>query len=212
VIRLHHLRYSRSTRILWLLEELGAPYELVQHHRDKSGRSPESLRAIHPLAKAPTMEVDGHVMVESGAIIEFLIERHGASLLAPPPGHKERSRYLEWLHFAEGSYAVPAVFTAFRTFMGTSPGITAFIDGEGTKQADFLEQRLSGREWLLDYGFTGADINLAFVADIAELAGMLDGRRHTLSWLDRCRARPAYQRAIEIGGPTHMPILQGRQD
>ena len=97
MIRLHHLRYSRSTRILWLLENLGIRYKVVPHHRDKAGRSPESLRDVHPLAMTPTLGVDGHAMVESGAIIEYLTEQDGTDRLDPPRGDTERSRHLEWL-------------------------------------------------------------------------------------------------------------------
>jgi len=204
-IKLHHLRFSRSTRIIWLLEELDLGYEMIEHHRHaETGRAQDDLSAIHPLGKAPTIEVDGRVMVESGAIIEYLIEAHGAGKLGVAPGDAERTAYLEWLHFAEGTVAMPVLLTMLGPRMGgldKMPVLQGFIGGEVAKLLDYIDAHMEGREFLVGDGLTGADINMEYLLELANIGGLLAERPHAKAFLDRLMARDAYKKAIEMGGP-----------
>ena len=202
MIKLHHLRFSRSTRIIWLLEELGLQYEMEEHHRHpETNRSQEDLFAIHPLGKAPTVEIDGHVMVESGAIIEYIIETRGEGQLAPT-SNAERAPYLEWLQFAEGTLSMPILLTLLGPrFGGLGDVLGGFVGGEVTKLLDYIDGHLDGREFLLGDTFTGADINLEYLLELSNLVGLLDERPNAKAYLGRLMNRPAYKKAIEIGGP-----------
>lgn len=204
-ITLHHLRFSRSTRIIWLLEELDIGYTLIEHDRDgNTGRSQDDLFAIHPLGKAPAVEVDGRVMMESGAIIEYVIETHGQGKLGVAPGHAERSAYLEWLQFAEGTLAMPVLIHALGPRFGgldKLPLMEGFIGGEVTKLLDYIDTYMDGREYLLDAGFTGADINIEYLLEVTSMMGSLENRPNAKVYLDRLMAREGYKKAIEIGGP-----------
>lgn len=201
-ITLHHLEYSRSTRVIWLLEELGTAYEMVRHARDPvTFRAPPALKEAHPLAKAPTCIVDGHAMVESGAIIEYIIERYGDGKLAPADP-ADRPAYLEWLHFAEGTMAMPIILNALAPrFGGLGDALTAFVKGEVTKLLDHAETAVTGRSFLVGGALTGADINLSYLIEIADAGGLLATRPALAAYLSGLRARPAYQRALELGGP-----------
>ena len=201
-IVLHHLEYSRSTRVIWLLEEMGTPYEMVRHQRDpQTFRAPPALGEVHPLAKAPTVIVDGHVMVESGAIIEYLIERFGSETLAPSSA-KDRPAYLEWLHFAEGTMSSPIIFTALGPrFGGLGPMLGGFMGAEVTKLLDHAEKAVTGREFLIGDRLSGADINLAYLLEVATASKQIGDRPNLIAYLDRLRDRPAYKKSIELGGP-----------
>lgn len=201
-IKLHHLEYSRSTRIIWLLEEMGTPYEMVRYARDaQTFRAPPELKDAHPLSKAPTVEIDGHVMVESGAIIEYLIERFGSDTLAPANA-KDRPAYLEWLHFAEGTMAMPIILTALGPrFGGLGPMLGGFLGAEVTKLLDHVNTAVSGSDFLVGDRLSGADINMAYLLEVADAAGLLEGRAAVSAYLQRLRDRPAYARSIELGGP-----------
>ena len=108
MITVHHLNNSRSQRVLWLLEELGVPYEIKRYMRDSQTMlAPPELRAVHPLGKSPVITDGGNTIAESGAIIEYLVERYGGGRLIPAAGSPERLRYTYWLHFAEGSAMTP---------------------------------------------------------------------------------------------------------
>lgn len=201
-IKLHHLEYSRSTRIIWLLEEMGTPYEMVRYSRDaQTFRAPPELKDAHPLSKAPTVEIDGHVMVESGAIIEYLIERFGSDTLAPANA-KDRPAYLEWLHFAEGTMSMPIILTALGPrFGGLGPMLGGFLGAEVTKLMDHVNTAVNGHEFLVGDRLSGADINMAYLLEVADAARMLEGRGAASDYLNRLRARPAYAKSIELGGP-----------
>lgn len=203
-ITLHHLRYSRSTRIIWLLEEMGTPYELVQHDRNpKTNRAQDDLAAIHPLAKAPVLVIDGKAMVESGAIIEYLIERFGHGQFAPAPGDADRASYLEWLQFAEGTMAMPIILTLLGPrFGGLGDVLGGFLGGEVTKLLDYANAHMQGREFVVGDSLTGADINLAYIVEVSNAGRLLETRPNLKAYLDRMMARPAYKKAIEIGGPV----------
>ncbi|MEP3224793.1 MAG: glutathione S-transferase family protein [Parasphingorhabdus sp.] len=210
MIILHHLEYSRSTRIIWLLEELGVDYEMVRHQRHpETMRAQADLAAIHPLAKAPTAIIDGHLMMESGAIIEYILEQYGDGKLAPAPGSKERAEYLEWLHFTEGTLANPVIVQMLAPrFGGLGEGYAPFVEGEVVKLLDYVEHHIDNREYLVGDGFTGADINIAYVIELATAAGMLANRPAAMAYGQRIMARPAYKKAIELGGPV-VPTLAG---
>lgn len=204
-ITLHHLRYSRSTRVIWLLEELDLGYTLIEHDRDSAtGRSQDDMFQIHPLGKAPAVEVDGRVMMESGAIIEYIIERHGGGKLGIAPGEAQRSAYLEWLQFAEGTLAMPVLIHALGPRFGgldKLPPLQGFIEGEVGKLLDYIDAHMDGRKYLLDAGFTGADINIEYLLEIASKSGALESRPNASAYLNRMMERDAYKKAIEIGGP-----------
>jgi len=202
-IRVHHLKISRSTRIIWLLEELGLPYELVEHTRGADFRSPPSLYEVHPLGKAPAVEIDGRVMVESSAIIEYIVDQRGGGQLLPPASG--RAEYLEWLHFAEGTLGMPMLMRLLGPRLGLTEGALGFMDAELTKQLNWIEAQLGGKSFLCGETFTGADINLEYLLEHAEGLKLLNGRPNLTRYLAALKARPAYVKAIALGGPITLP-------
>jgi len=221
MIVVHHLNNSRSQRVLWLLEELGLPYEVKRYQRDPATMlAPPELRAVHPLGKSPVITEDGVTVAESGAIIEYLIERHGAGRMAPPPGSPERLRYTYWLHFAEGSAMSPLLMKLVfdRIESGPMPFFarpiakaiaarvkSSFIEPNINAQLDYMEAELTRAPWFAGAEFSAADIQMSFVVEAAAARGGLDARRPRLmDWLARIHARPAYARAIEKGGPYEL--------
>lgn len=205
-IVVHHLEYSRSTRVLWLLEELGIDYEMKRYQRDPvTSRSPAALGEAHPLAKAPTVEVDGHAMVESGAILEYLIEAHGDGRMSVPAGSPDRAAYLEWLHFAEGTMAMPVILTLLGPrFGGLGDILGGFLGGEVNKLLDYADTHMQSRSFVVGDAMTGADINLAYLLEVSNAGGLLESRPTLKAYLDTLMARPAYKKAIELGGPVVM--------
>ena len=218
MIVVHHLNNSRSQRVLWLLEELGLPYELERYERDaKTMLAPASLRAVHPLGKAPVI-TDGEVtLAESGAILEYLVDTHGDGRLAPAFGTPERVRYSFWMHYAEGSVMPPLLLRLVFNKVETAPlpffirpvakGISkkvnaAFIGPQIKLHLDYLESEIKQGGWFMGDTFTAADIQLSFPLEGAAARGGLGRDRPKLQdFLDRIHARPAYQRALERGGP-----------
>jgi glutathione S-transferase len=217
MITIHHLNNSRSQRVLWLLEELGLPYEVTRYERDpRTMRAPASLRAVHPLGKSPVITEDGQTIAESGAIVEYLVERHGQGRLAPAPGTPERLRYIYWLHYAEGS-AMPLLLLALvasRIPQAPMPFFArpiarriadrlrgGFVEPQLAQHLDFLEGELGKSSWFAGEDFTAADIQMSFPLEAAAARGGLDASRPRLmAYLDRIHARPAYKRALERGG------------
>jgi len=198
VLTVYHLNESRSVRVLWLLEEIDVPYEIVRFQRDHTRRAPAELMKIHPLGKSPVIRDGDLLLAESGAIVEYLVERHGGGRLAPRPDTAAWGRYLQWLHFAEGSAMLPLLLELFLG-MGLIPGgkdglLFGFVKAELGRQLDYVEQELGDREHLLG-AFTAADVMMGFPLDLAERQGHLAGRERLLAYLARLRARPAYQRA-----------------
>jgi glutathione S-transferase len=218
MITVHHLNNSRSQRVLWLLEELGLPYELKHYQRDPQTQlAPPALRQVHALGKSPVIS-DGEVVVaESGAIVEYLLETHGGGRLLPAPGTPERLRYRYWLHFAEGTAMPPLLMKLVFDRIVASPmpffakpiarGIAAkvmesYIGPNLTRQFDFMESELAHSAWFAGDTFSAADIQMSFpVEAAAQRAGLGAGRPKLMGWLERIHARPAYQRALERGGP-----------
>lgn len=203
MITVHHLNESRSQRILWLLEELGADYEIKAYARDATTRlAPDDLRAVHPLGKSPVI-TDGDATVhESGAIIDYLIRRHGAGRLQPPVGAREYEDYLQWLHYAEGSAMLPLMLQMYVMRLGEAGGpLHGRIASEIDNHMSYLDQALAGRDYLMGLALTGADIQMSFVGEVARAFGLLPKYPNAEAWLDRLHARPAYQAAIARGGP-----------
>ena len=218
MITVHHLNNSRSQRVLWLLEELGLPYEIERYQRDpKTMLAPESLRKVHPLGKSPVVTDDGVTLAESGAIIEYLVEHFGNGRLVPPPGTPERRRYAYWLHFAEGSAMPPLLLKLIFDRIPTMPMpffVKPIARGISTKvlermvtpnlkrQLDFMESELAGSPWFAGAEFSAADIQMSFPLEAAaQRAGLDASRPHLVEFLKRIHARPAYKKALERGGP-----------
>ena len=218
MITVHHLENSRSQRVLWLLEELGLPYEIQHYQRDpKTSLAPAALRQVHPLGKSPVITDDGRVVAESGAIIEYLVERHGNGRLAPPPGSDERLRYTYWLHFAEGSAMPPLLFKLVCDKVKSAPMpffikpiaraiagkvMEGFVDPNLKSQLDFMEAELKKHKWFAGAEFSAADVQMSFPLEAAsQRAGLDDSRPKLMAYLKRIHARPAYKRALERGGP-----------
>ena len=218
MIVVHHLNNSRSQRVLWLLEELGLPYEIRKYERDaQTMLAPPELRRVHPLGKSPVIQDGGTTVAESGAIAEYLVERHGAGRLAPPPGTPERLRWTYFLHYAEGSAMPPLLLKLVFDKVASSPapffvkpilkGVAAqvtktFIGPQLKLHLDFLEGELAQRPWFAGPEFSAADIQMSFPLEAAAQRAGLDASRPKLhDWLKRIHARPAYRAALERGGP-----------
>jgi glutathione S-transferase len=217
MIIVHHLNNSRSQRVLWLLEELGLPYEIVRYQRDpKTMLAPRELRAIHPLGKSPILQ-DGDVTVaESGAIVEYLLERYGQGRLKPDVGSADWLRFIYFLHYAEGSAMPPLLLKLVFVRMETAPvpffakpvarllakgAQKAFIDPQLKLHLDYLEGEIGKSEWFAGDAFTAADIQMSFPLEAAASRGGLDASRPKLhAFLERIHARPAYQAALAKGG------------
>ncbi|MEO0400082.1 MAG: glutathione S-transferase [Pseudomonadota bacterium] len=217
MVTVHHLEDSRSQRILWLLEELGVDYQVKRYARDKATRlAPASLKAIHPLGKSPVIEDAGLIVAETGAIVEFLVDKYGAGKFRPTGDPQDRLRYVYWMHFAEGS-AMPQLllklffmqikaakmpFFAKPIAAGIANKVlSSYVDPNIAAQFDYIENELNGREWLAGPALSGADIMMSFPMEAAKDRIGLAGRPNCTAYLKRIQERPAYQRALEKGGP-----------
>lgn len=204
-IIVHHLNNSRSQRILWLLEELGVDYDIRHYQRDAvTNLAPPELLAVHPLGKSPMIEDAGRVIIESGAIVEYLCERHGGAALVPDRGTDAHIRHLELMHFAEGSAMTPILLALYTARLGDAaaplhPRINQQLDA----QFDFLEAELSATGHFIGNALSAADIMLSFPAEIAVMQGRTAERPKLASFVATNMARPAYQRALEKGGPYY---------
>jgi glutathione S-transferase len=201
MIVVHHLNDSRSQRILWLLEELGLPYEIQHYARNATTRlAPPELAAVHPLGKSPVLEDGPLKLIESGAIIESIIRRHGAGRLQPAAGTADFEAYNQWLHYAEGSAMLPLMLKLYTGRLGDAAApLNPRIEGELANHLGFVDRSLQGRDWLVGNQLTGADIQMSFVG---EASRALRAQYPAMdAWVRRCQARPAYQRALVRGGP-----------
>lgn len=216
MITVHHLNNSRSQRILWLLEELGVPYEVRRYQRNaRTMLAPPELRAVHPLGKSPVITDDGRVVAETGAIVEYLVERYGDGRLIPAAGSDDRLRYTYWLHFAEGSAMPPLVMTLiFNEMPKAVPGLIRpiarmisaqvqqrFLRPQIVAQLDLMEAELGKAAWFAGAAFSAADIQMSFPVEAAAMRAGLGKRAKLAAWLQRIHARPAYQAALTRGGP-----------
>ena len=208
----HHLNDSRSQRILWLLEELGAPYEIKHYARDATTRlAPPELKAVHPLGKSPVI-TDGDVTInESGAIVDYIVRKYGPGKLAPPAGTGHHEKYLEWLHYAEGSAMLPLMLNMYVGRLGEAgAALHPRIQSEMANHLSYVEGALEGRDWLMGGDITAADIQMSFVGEVARAMGQMDKYPNIKGWVERFQARPAYQTALEKGGPYNLGLLPSR--
>jgi glutathione S-transferase len=203
MLKVHHLNNSRSQRILWLLEELGAPYEIVQYQRlSPVPLAPPELKKIHPLGKSPVI-TDGDVTIaESGAIVEYILDKYGNGKLRPQAGSKDHIRYIEWMHYAEGSAMLPLMMHLYAGYLGeAAAALRPRVDGEIANQLAYMENAIKGREFFVGHSLTGADVQLVFVLEAANASGLLAPYPALEKYLTAMQARAAYKRAIEKGGP-----------
>lgn len=203
MIKLHHLNDSRSLRILWLLEEIGARYELVRYRRDPvTHLAPDSLKAIHPLGKSPVIEFEGQVLVESGAIVEYLIRRF-ATELEPAFNSPDYLQYLQWIHFAESSAMVPVLLKVFTQFEANAGTQLKFLDGytqtEFEKVLGFLDSVLADKTFIVGEKLSGADFMLAFVA-ITVVEQLSAGAQfpNLAAYLQRLTSLDSWKRALKL--------------
>lgn len=216
MLTVHHLNNSRSQRVLWLLEELDTPYEIKRYQRQPDMMAPKELRAVHPLGKSPVITDNGNTIAESGAIIEYIVGTYGNGRLIPPPNTPERLRYTYWLHYAEGSAMPPLLLKLLFSMMPqrapalvrplvkmvASGALTGFVDPQLKLHMDYWESELGKAAYFAGDEFTAADIQMSFPLEAAASRGGLDQRYpKALAWLERIHARPAYNRALEKGGP-----------
>jgi glutathione S-transferase len=201
MLTVHHLNDSRSQRVLWLLEELGTPYEIRAYARDATTRlAPPELMAVHPLGKSPVIEDDGLTVIESGAIVDYILRRHGGGRLQPAAGSRDYEVYNQWLHYAEGSAMLPLMLRLYTGRLGEAAApLKPRIDSELANHLGHVNRSLEGRDYLLGNELTGADIQMSFVGEAARDLRVQYPAMD--AWVRRLQARPAYRRALERGGP-----------
>jgi glutathione S-transferase len=214
MLTVHHLNNSRSQRVLWLLEELGVPYEVKRYQRDpETELAPPELLKVHPLGKAPVITDDGVTVAETGAIVDYILGRYGAGRMAPSETI-DRLRYTYWLHFAEGS-AMPPLVTSliFDEIPKRAPFLvrpiaaaisqtvqTGFLKPQIAKQLDLMEAELGRSAFFAGSEISGADVMMSFPVEASAKSAGLGGRPKLKAWLEKIHARPAYQRALAKGG------------
>jgi glutathione S-transferase len=218
MLTVHHLNTSRSQRVLWLLEELGVPYEIKYYQRDpKTMLAPPELRKVHPLGKSPVVTDGDATLAESGAIIEYLVARYGQGRLVPAEGSADRLRYTYWLHYAEGSAMSPLLLKLVFDRIASSPvpffvkpvvrtivkkAKDGFVMPQLQTHLDYMESELARSTWFTGDHFTAVDIQMSFPIEVAVVRAGLDASRPNLwAFLARIHERPAYKRALERGGP-----------
>ena len=202
MLTLHHLNDSRSQRIVWLLEELGVPYEMKKYQRDAQTRlAPPELKAVHPLGKSPVI-VDGDVKIaESGAVVDYIIRRYGRGAMMPARDSADFEAYNEWLHYSEGSAMLPLMLNLYVSRLKEAGApLHPRIDGELANHLGYVEGGLQGRQFFVGDALTGADIQMSFVGEMAKAFGKLEAYPNLKAWLERMHARPAFKRSVEKGG------------
>ena len=219
MITVHHLNNSRSQRVLWLLEELGCEYSLVRYQRDPHTLlAPPELRRIHPLGKSPVVTDGAQTLAESGAIIQYLIDRYGNGRLRPPSGSPGHLRYTYWLHYAEGSAMPPLLLKL--VFLRLPRGVPALIrpivravakraqerliDPQLRTHLDYWEGELGRSTWFAGEELTGADVQMSFPLEAAAARAGIGLGPRVSQFLERIHARPAYRRAVAMGGEYHL--------
>lgn len=198
----HHLNNSRSQRILWLLEEIGAPYEIKFYDRDPvTNLAPPELIAIHPLGKSPVLEDAGRIVIESAAIAEYICDYHGGEKLVPQRGTDDHVRHLQWMHFAEGSAMTPILLRIYTARLGEA---ASPLEARITQQLDshfaYMESAVSEDGHFVGDNLTAADIMLSFPAEIAIMQGLAQRFPKLANFVNACHDRPAWRRAREKGG------------
>jgi glutathione S-transferase len=227
MITVHHLENSRSQRVLWLLEELGLPYEVKRYERDrKTSLAPPELLKVHPLGKSPVITDGAITVAETGAIVEYLLDKVPGNALAPAPGSDEQRRHRYWLHFAEGSAMSPLLLILIMNRIKSArmpffakpiaraiadKTLDGFVMPNVRRQLAFMEAELAEREGFAGDAFSAADVMMSFPLEIAATRAGLDATHYPrlAAFLERMHARPAYQRALERGGPYALaPVMR----
>lgn len=204
MLKVHHLNNSRSQRILWLLEEMGVPYEIVKYQRmTPVPLAPPELKEVHPLGKSPVLEDGKRKIAESGAIVEYLIDTYGKGKFKPAEGSDDHWKYIEWMHFAEGSAMLPLLMALYTGMMGDAAAmLKPRVDSEIANHLSYMEDAIKGRDFFVGNELTGADIMLLFVAEAA--GARLEPYPSLTAYRKRMHDRPAYLRGIEKGGPYQL--------
>lgn len=208
MITVHHLNNSRSQRIVWLLEELGVDYDVVGYKRDAvTNLAPASLKQVHPLGKSPVITDGELVLAESGAIIEYLVRTYGKGRLMPAANSLAAIRYLEWMHYAEGSAMLPLLLALYVSRLGEAGApLWPRIDGEIHNNLAYMDGALDNKPYFLGDEFTACDVQLTFVLEAAEAGNRLKEYPNLQAYLTRVQARPAYIRAIDRAGPYRLGV------
>jgi glutathione S-transferase len=200
MLRLHHLNNSRSQKTLWLLEELELPFEIVAYQRDPATMmGPPAIKALHPMGKSPVLEDDGRLLFESGAICDYLLTRYGEGRLMPDRQGPDYLSYVELLYFAVSAGMNPIMQMMHARARGHAEG-DDYIVAELARVLGYIESKLDPGSWLIGEAFTAADIQLSFVAELANYLGPISDHPRIIDWLERLTARPAFQRSIARGG------------
>lgn len=206
MVVIHHLNNSRSQRILWLLEELGAPYEIKFYQRDATTNlAPPELKAVHPLGKSPVIEDGTLKIAESGAAVDYLVRTYGGGRLQPRSGTADHERYLEWLHYAEGSAMLPLMLRFYTMRLGEAAApLEPRIDSEIETHLAYVEDALTGRPFLMGDDLTGADVQMSFVGEVGRALGKAADKPNLSGWVARMHERPAFRRGLEKGGAYNL--------
>lgn len=209
MLTLHHLNNSRSQKILWLLEELELPYELVRYQRDpETLMGPPALKALHPLGKSPVLEEGGKLLSESGAITEYLLARYGEGRLAPDAAGPDHMRFLESLYFAVSAGMNPIMIKVYANAFGLAGApIDIAASAELDRALSYIEDMLADGEWLMGELFTAADIQMSFIPELAKAVGAFEGHAKIKAWQTRLYTRPAFHRSIDRGGTYDFATL-----
>lgn len=214
MLKVHHLEKSRSHRVLWMLEELGVAYEVVEYKRTKAMLAPPELKKVHPLGKSPIVVDGDRTLVESGAILEYLVEQHGGGRFVPAAGTDEHLRYRRWMHYAEGSAMPPLLLKlVMETVKRRAPwpvkpiakGIAGkvladFVEPQLRTHFDWVESELGRSTWFAGEELTAADVQMSFPLEAFAARVSTGGHPRIAKFLERIHERPAYQRALERGG------------
>lgn len=206
MIKVHHLNNSRSHRVLWLLEELGVPYEIVPYKRDAVTRlAPPELKKIHPLGKSPVVSDGDLVVAESGAIIEYLTKKYGKGKLWPAETVPNWVAHTHFMHFAEGSAMLPFLMALYASLLGENAApLRPRIESEIANHLSYMEGVLAKQDYFAGSEFTAADVQMSFILEVADTSGRLKDFPRLAALTKRLRDRPAYKRAVEKGGPLEL--------
>lgn len=220
MLTVHHLNQSRSQRVLWALEELQLPYQVVSYQRDKDMLAEEELKSVHPLGKSPVVEDNGHILAESGAILEYLQETYDSARRLKPESVEDTLQYRFWLHYAEGSLMPLLLMKLVFASLGKPPvpfgmrtlgnalgkGVQkAWLNRQVDTHARFIEAHLSRQRWFAGAELSMADIQMSFPAMALLARGGVENLPHLTQWVQRVEQRPAWQKAVERGGPFTLP-------
>lgn len=198
MLTVHHLNNSRSQRIIWLLEELGVDYQIKTYQRDPvTNLAPSELEAVHPLGKSPVLTDEGITVIESGAIIDYLLRHYGGGQFLPAPDSNDHEQYLQWLHYGESGAVLPLMLKLYTSKLPDGgEALKPRINDELTRHLGYIEKSLEGVNWFVGNTFSGADVQLSFIAEIAPMMYTVDKLPNLMAFRNRCHQRPAYQRGI----------------